>query len=96
MMALLVSVPHTLHLCLQYPHASIQIGKTKMRNKRDRFVRRCGAEHALLYAPLIFTYPTQVHEKSLLLPLCPLAFLWADAPMFTTWLQVRVNVWKVI
>ncbi|CAB1115447.1 unnamed protein product [Ectocarpus sp. CCAP 1310/34] len=30
----------------------------------------------------------QVHEKSLLLPLCPLAFLWRDAPLFTTWLQV--------
>ncbi|CAM9428944.1 unnamed protein product [Pylaiella littoralis] len=30
----------------------------------------------------------QVHEKSLLLPLCPLAFLWGDAPLFTTWLQV--------
>ncbi|CAN0229545.1 unnamed protein product [Scytosiphon promiscuus] len=30
----------------------------------------------------------RVHEKSLLLPLCPLAFLWGDAPLFTTWLQV--------
>lgn len=30
----------------------------------------------------------QVHEKSLLLPLCPLAFLWGDAPLFTTWVQV--------
>eukprot|EP00752_Nemacystus_decipiens_P008931 g7973.t2 len=30
----------------------------------------------------------QVHEKSLLLPLCPLAFLWGDAPLFITWLQL--------
>ncbi|CAM9782532.1 unnamed protein product, partial [Hapterophycus canaliculatus] len=26
-------------------------------------------------------------QKTLLLPLCPLAFLWGDAPLFTTWLQ---------
>lgn len=43
--------------------------------------------------PVVSTVvPCQVHEKSLLLPLCPLAFLWADAPLLVTWLQVQHSI----
>ncbi|CAM9179196.1 unnamed protein product [Discosporangium mesarthrocarpum] len=40
----------------------------------------------------------QVHEKSVLLPLCPLAFLWADSPMLVTWMQVvgAFSLWPLL
>eukprot|EP00904_Undaria_pinnatifida_P013402 jgi/Undpi1/9192/HiC_scaffold_26.g11650.m1 len=83
-----VLVPHLPKLALAATLSSllVPVGGELLRPGRPLTPRR------LLLAMFnssmaFFLCSFQVHEKSLLLPLCPLAFLWQDAPLFVTWLQ---------
>ncbi|CAM9445730.1 unnamed protein product, partial [Laminaria digitata] len=82
------SVPHLAKMALATTLSLlIPVGGELLRPGRPLTARR------LLLAMFnssmaFFLCSFQVHEKSLLLPLCPLAFMWQDAPLFVTWLQV--------
>lgn len=65
----------------------VPLGLELFRPNRERTLRR------LLLAMTVsgfafFLAAYQVHEKSIILPLAPLALLWSEEPLLVTWLQV--------